>query len=375
MKAPPNSRLFLTALLLLSIVLAGCGGSTTQGTITAITPSVTLTATPTQIAPGGFATLHWTSQNVSSVSASNFGATVVSGQKVVGPLNASTTFTITCTGTNGPASASATVTVSASAGTIPTGVLLYSIQQPSGGTKLFYQPASGGAPVQVGSYPAGVRVLATNPSGNRLLIAAPLANDPTNKATYLSDLDGVSNRVRMGTDQDTDAMDGAITVSGDVLVAWSSIPARTYSLNGVQTGSASYAFYGDHSVTVAPNPPGTVVYYNDQANSALLSATLPSFSNRQTVEGFGPAFNWVRVDPTGALIVYSVGTTISTANATSGAAATTVTTGSYPTFDNTASHIYFSKVGDGIYRHDLTTGSESRFVAIAGVWDGRIFWH
>jgi hypothetical protein len=63
-------------------------------------PAVTLTANPTSVASGSSATLTWSSENVSSCTASGdwSGARATSGQQTVGPLTASKTYTLTCGG-------------------------------------------------------------------------------------------------------------------------------------------------------------------------------------------------------------------------------------------------------------------------------------
>lgn len=377
-----RTRLFrpisFAALTLLALLIPGCGGSGDSGggggSTGTTTPSVSLTAQPSTVASGASTTLTWTSKNVSSVVSSNFGATSVSGQKVVGPLSSTTTYTLTCTGPDGNASASAKVTVTSGVSQIPSAVLLYSIQNADGTSTLKYLSVSGSAAVTVGTFAAGVRVLATNPTGTRLLLVAPLASDPTKKAAYLTDLDGVSNSVAMGTDTDTDATDGAITSAGNVLVAWANRPASCYSLAGVRQGVAPYNLRSSNSVTICADGPGTTAYYNNRVDTQLQGAGLPTFDHQVTLEN-GAAYNWVRVDPTNTLITYCVGTTISTANAGTGANPRVIASGSYPTFDNTASRVFYSKVGDGIYQHNFSTGSDSRLVSISSAWDGRIFWH
>ena len=82
------------------------------------TPSVTLTANPTSVVSGASITLTWSSQNVSSCTASVgwVGSRATSGQQSQGALTANQTYTLTCTGTNGSATRSVNVTVQASSG-------------------------------------------------------------------------------------------------------------------------------------------------------------------------------------------------------------------------------------------------------------------
>ena len=84
------------------------------GAIAPATPAVTLTADPASITPGSTATLTWSSQNVSSCTASGgwSGSRATSGQQTVGPLTSTTIYTLTC----GSVSRSVTVTVQGSGG-------------------------------------------------------------------------------------------------------------------------------------------------------------------------------------------------------------------------------------------------------------------
>ncbi len=75
-------------------------------------PVVNLAASPQSVVPGGSAVLAWTSENASSCSASGgwSGTKVANGSESVGPLNADTSFSLSCSGAGGTASASVTVT-------------------------------------------------------------------------------------------------------------------------------------------------------------------------------------------------------------------------------------------------------------------------
>ena len=79
------------------------------------TPSVTINANPSAIAPGETATLTWDSSNVDSCTASGDwnGVQALMGTASTGVLNIANTYTytLTCSGANGSASDSATVTV------------------------------------------------------------------------------------------------------------------------------------------------------------------------------------------------------------------------------------------------------------------------
>ncbi|RMF98926.1 MAG: hypothetical protein D6727_01600 [Gammaproteobacteria bacterium] len=75
-------------------------------------PAVTLTASPASVVAGGSAVLVWSSTDASSCAASGgwSGTRPVSGSQSVGPLNADTSYTLTCSGAGGSDSASVTVT-------------------------------------------------------------------------------------------------------------------------------------------------------------------------------------------------------------------------------------------------------------------------
>lgn len=77
-------------------------------------PTVSLSANPTSVAPGGATVLTWSSTNATSCSSANIpGVSATSGSSGANP-SSTTTYTVTCTGAGGSASASATVTVSSS---------------------------------------------------------------------------------------------------------------------------------------------------------------------------------------------------------------------------------------------------------------------
>ncbi|MBS0375186.1 MAG: hypothetical protein JSR73_11450 [Proteobacteria bacterium] len=82
-------------------------------------PTVSLSATPASVSAGSSAMLSWTSTGASACTASGgwSGSQPVSSSGTsVGPLSATTTYTLQCTGLGGSASASATVTVAAAGG-------------------------------------------------------------------------------------------------------------------------------------------------------------------------------------------------------------------------------------------------------------------
>jgi hypothetical protein len=76
-------------------------------------PSVTLSASPTQVRSGESVQLTWSSQRAASCTASNgwSGAKAVSGAEPSGALTAATTFTLTCVGEGGSTSQSVSVSL------------------------------------------------------------------------------------------------------------------------------------------------------------------------------------------------------------------------------------------------------------------------
>jgi hypothetical protein len=117
----------LTANATFTLACTGAGGTANDSATVTVTqpgtpppppppaPTLTLTANPTSVATGGNSTLTWSSTNATSCTASGgwTGNRAVSGTLGVGPLSATTTYSLNCTGTGGSISRSATVTVSA----------------------------------------------------------------------------------------------------------------------------------------------------------------------------------------------------------------------------------------------------------------------
>ena len=78
-------------------------------------PTVTLSANPSSMAPGGTSTLSWNSTNAASCTASGAwsGARTTVGSEGTGALAATSVYTLTCDGAGGSATQSVTVTVAA----------------------------------------------------------------------------------------------------------------------------------------------------------------------------------------------------------------------------------------------------------------------
>jgi serine protease len=105
----------------------GGGGSTPE-------PTVQLEAEPSNIIFGGTATLTWSSTNADTCAASGgwTGTRPVSGSEDVGPLTASTNYSLQCNGQGGSDSVSATVTLLAGTGTVAGQLLVPTISRSDG---------------------------------------------------------------------------------------------------------------------------------------------------------------------------------------------------------------------------------------------------
>jgi hypothetical protein len=95
---------------------AGLGGNAAQTavvTVTAGTPSVSLSANPQGVARNATTTLTWTGTNVTSCNASGdwTGAKTSAGSQSVGPLTQDATYSLSCTGSGGNAVAMTTVSL------------------------------------------------------------------------------------------------------------------------------------------------------------------------------------------------------------------------------------------------------------------------
>jgi len=366
----PRRRFVGPGLLIAALALAvGCGGgnsSTGSTGITTLTPSVKLTANPTSVAAGDSAILTWTSSNVSSVQSSTFGASAISGHVTVGPLSETTSYSITCTGPNGSATGRATISVT-NVTSIPTGVLLYSIQNASGTSTLFYQRAIGGNPVTVGTYSAGVTVLGTNATGTRLILAEPVGGTSTNQKVVITDLDGMSHPVSDASFTTTQVNDACFSASGDLIVAHAN---GLYYIS--PSGAGLTGFGGIPSQSCSVSPDGLTSAYC--LTNRIEEGSVPSNASHSTLVDNG-AYSWVRFSADGSKLTFVDSNAIYTINADGSNRRQIDATGTHPTFDNSGSTVYFSRARDGIYSVNLATGSESKLASIAGTWDGRILWH
>ncbi|MCG3190502.1 MAG: hypothetical protein LKCHEGNO_03235 [Burkholderiaceae bacterium] len=114
----------LIAALLCAFGVGGCGGGegdtggSTLQPVSPSAPSVSLSASPNGVAPGGSTQLTWVSSGASDCTASGAwsGAKLVSGSETINALSAVSTFSLTCTGTGGSTTQSVTVTVTVPGG-------------------------------------------------------------------------------------------------------------------------------------------------------------------------------------------------------------------------------------------------------------------
>ncbi|MEJ2088952.1 MAG: hypothetical protein P8Y69_10885, partial [Gammaproteobacteria bacterium] len=89
-----------------TLTCTGDGGSdsaTVTVTVNSTAPTLSFTASDTVVDPGGSVTLNWSATDVTGCSASGgwSGARGASGSELVGPIDASTTFSLSCTGPGG----------------------------------------------------------------------------------------------------------------------------------------------------------------------------------------------------------------------------------------------------------------------------------
>ena len=116
-----------------TLTCTGPGGSAAASVTVVVPagPTVLLDASPTSIIVGGVSNLTWSSTNASSCSASDgwSGAKVTSGTAAVGPLSATTTFTLSCTGPGGQVATSVTVTVAGTTVTVTPRIAALTLSQ------------------------------------------------------------------------------------------------------------------------------------------------------------------------------------------------------------------------------------------------------
>jgi hypothetical protein len=113
----------LTATTTYTLTCSSGGGSASQSAtvdVSANSPTVSLSARPTNVASGGTSTLTWSSTNATGCTASGgwSGSMSTSGSQSIESISTTKTYTLLCSGTGGSASETATVAVTSGA---PTG--------------------------------------------------------------------------------------------------------------------------------------------------------------------------------------------------------------------------------------------------------------
>jgi len=294
-------------------------------------PTVSLTATPTNIPAGGSSTLSWTSTDATSCAASGGwnGTKAVSGSQVVSGLVTQSTYTLTCNGAGGQAVASATVTpdpdttaptvslIAPTEGATLTGVVQLSatasddvavnnvafsvdgVQQGSTIITAPYETSFNTATVPNGVH--AVRATAYDASGNTAYSEVSVTID--NQAPPA---DTTPPTVAL-----TAPADGT-TVSGDVIVTANAaddtgVAGVKFYLNGTQIGSeATIAPYSVtwNTTTVANGPAQLTAVARDAAGNTTASVAANVTINNVTpttkfVSGIAPGGRYF-IDQTGA---------------------------------------------------------------------------
>ena len=110
----PNLLRVFYAALVTGIALSGCGGGDGATQAPSPPPNVSASVDHTSVTAGASVTVTWSSTNATTCTASGgwSGALALSGSQAVGPLNQTTTLSVSCTGPGGTSSTSPfTITV------------------------------------------------------------------------------------------------------------------------------------------------------------------------------------------------------------------------------------------------------------------------
>ncbi|MDH3642435.1 MAG: hypothetical protein OES38_10090, partial [Gammaproteobacteria bacterium] len=221
-----------------TLTCSGSGGSeTTSTTVTvnpspgpAPAPSISLSVADQQLDSGASTTLTWTSANASSCSASGgwSGTKSLNGNQSVGPINADSTYILTCLGSGGSNTASVSVTVNPPTGPVPT-VSLSAADQllvSGGSTTLTWSSADASSCTASGGWSGGKSVNGTEAVG-------PV----TAMTTYTLTCSGVGGNAMAMI---------AVNVNGVLSLTW---VAPTENVDGSPlTDLAGYKiYYGDSS--------------------------------------------------------------------------------------------------------------------------------
>ncbi|HEX4151772.1 MAG TPA: hypothetical protein VHY75_06140 [Steroidobacteraceae bacterium] len=189
-----------------SLVCTGIGGTSSPSTVTVSTlpaPTAVLSVSPTVVAPGGAATLSWSSTNATACTASGgwSGALAPSGTRSTGAVNATTAYSLTCSGPGGNSPAvSATLTVSnvtmsispTHAAITLTGTQQFTATVPGGGAATWTVDGIANGDSTVGTI-SSAGLYTAGHAGAHSVVATSVAN-PTQSATAtvaVTDLAGV----------------------------------------------------------------------------------------------------------------------------------------------------------------------------------------
>jgi uncharacterized cupredoxin-like copper-binding protein len=194
-KIKKTMRIYAKALsYVLCLGLAACGHGGSGGT-PAAAPTVTLTATPSSIAAGAGASLVWSSTNATTCTASDgwSGTEAASGSHSVGPLTATTTYTLSCTGPGGTTMQSVRVVVvappavslvasptliAAGASTTLTWSATNATSCTASGAWSGSEPTSGSSPFIPTTFPASYTLACAGTGGSTSATATVIAGNP-----------------------------------------------------------------------------------------------------------------------------------------------------------------------------------------------------
>ncbi len=264
---------------------------------TAPAPSVQLNANPASISSGQSSTLSWSSSNATSCTASGgwAGNKAVSGSQSVGPLTATTDFTLTCTGAGGSGSDTARVTVGGASA--PT--LTFSANPTT--------VASGGSSTLTWSSTNATSCTASNGwSGSRLTSGTASTGALTANRTYVLTCTGSGGSVQRSASVSVQASTPAPTLTltaspktvpfgGASTVTWNSANATGCTASGSWSGSratsGSQSFTGittNRTYTLQCTGPGgnvsrsaTVTAYNAAGSPVIDFDVTPATIGQQ----------------------------------------------------------------------------------------------
>jgi hypothetical protein len=189
-------------------------------------PSVGITATPSTVALQGSSTLNWSASNATDCTASGgwAGTKAATGSEQVGPLSATTDYTLTCVGPGGTGSGTARVTVTGGTPAPTVDLQANPTSVTSGGsTQLTWTSTGATSCAASGSW-----------SGSKALNGSEMRNNITAASTFTLSCTGTG-----GTISDT----ASVTVAGAPTVSLSANPTT------VQAGGSSTLTWSSTNAT------------------------------------------------------------------------------------------------------------------------------